>query len=67
MEIAPDNLNNTRLELKRLAERGIRVETEWGIVRRAAAVVVRRPPDHPAYDRKSVLAFCEAAGIVFPT
>jgi hypothetical protein len=28
MEIAPDDLNNTRLELERLAERSIRGETE---------------------------------------
>jgi hypothetical protein len=31
MEIAPSNINNTRLKLKRLAERGIPVETEQGL------------------------------------
>ncbi|MEU2859219.1 hypothetical protein ACIQWL_46405 [Streptomyces mirabilis] len=31
MEIAPNNINNTRLKLKRLAERGILVETEQGL------------------------------------
>ncbi|MDX3800051.1 hypothetical protein [Streptomyces sp. AK04-3B] len=31
MEIAPNNINNIRLKLKRLAERGILVETEQGV------------------------------------
>ncbi|MEU1276643.1 hypothetical protein [Streptomyces sp. NPDC005799] len=31
MEIAPNNINNTRLKLKRLAERGILAETEQGL------------------------------------
>jgi hypothetical protein len=31
MEIAPNNINNTRLKLKRLTERGILVETEQGL------------------------------------
>ncbi|MFE0673489.1 hypothetical protein [Streptomyces sp. NPDC058867] len=31
LEIAPNNINNTRLKLKRLAERGILVETEQGL------------------------------------
>ncbi|MFF4754992.1 hypothetical protein ACWD5R_33270 [Streptomyces sp. NPDC002514] len=31
LEIAPNNINNTRLKLKRLAERGILVETERGL------------------------------------
>ncbi|MGW4438075.1 hypothetical protein ACWELO_20335 [Streptomyces sp. NPDC004596] len=30
MEIAPHNINNTRLKLKRLTERGILAETEQG-------------------------------------
>ncbi|PNV31909.1 hypothetical protein C1708_05940 [Streptomyces sp. DH-12] len=30
-EIAPNNVNNTRLKLKRLTERGILVETEQGL------------------------------------
>ncbi|MEU9191024.1 hypothetical protein AB0D14_42335 [Streptomyces sp. NPDC048484] len=30
-EIAPNNINNTRLKLKRLTERGILVETEQGL------------------------------------
>jgi hypothetical protein len=32
MEIAPNNINNTRLKLKRLTERGILVETEQGLL-----------------------------------
>ncbi|MEV0738315.1 hypothetical protein AB0I51_20600 [Streptomyces sp. NPDC050549] len=31
LEIAPNDINNTRLKLKRLAERGILVETEQGL------------------------------------
>ncbi|MGW3044172.1 hypothetical protein ACWC9T_29950 [Kitasatospora sp. NPDC001159] len=31
MEIAPSDINNVRLKLKRLAERGILVETERGL------------------------------------
>jgi hypothetical protein len=31
VEIAPNNINNVRLKLKRLAERGILVETEHGL------------------------------------
>ncbi|MFF4138536.1 hypothetical protein ACFY1B_45495 [Streptomyces mirabilis] len=31
LEIAPNNINNTRLKLKRLADRGILVETEQGL------------------------------------
>jgi hypothetical protein len=31
MEIAPHNMNNTRLKLKRLTERGILVETEQAL------------------------------------
>ncbi|MCF3132765.1 hypothetical protein [Streptomyces olivochromogenes] len=31
MEIAPNNINNTRLKLKRLTERGILAETEPGL------------------------------------
>ncbi|MFG2887905.1 hypothetical protein ACGFYV_37545 [Streptomyces sp. NPDC048297] len=31
MEITPDNINNIRLKLKRLAERGILAETEQGL------------------------------------
>lgn len=31
MEVTPNNINNTRLKLKRLAERGILVETEQGL------------------------------------
>ncbi|MFD9302164.1 hypothetical protein ACFWCB_05600 [Streptomyces sp. NPDC060048] len=31
MEIAPNNINNVRLKLKRLVERGILVETEQGL------------------------------------
>jgi hypothetical protein len=31
LEIAPNNINNTRLKLKRLTERGILVETEQGL------------------------------------
>lgn len=31
VEIAPSNINNVRLKLKRLAERGIRAETEQGL------------------------------------
>ncbi|MFE2490632.1 hypothetical protein ACFXGR_47005 [Streptomyces mirabilis] len=31
VEIAPSNINNTRLKLKRLAERGILAETEQGL------------------------------------
>ncbi|MER6274020.1 hypothetical protein [Streptomyces sp900105755] len=31
LEIAPNNINKTRLKLKRLAERGILVETEQGL------------------------------------
>jgi hypothetical protein len=31
MEIAPNNINNTRLKLKRLTERGILAETEQGL------------------------------------
>lgn len=31
LEIAPNNVNNTRLKLKRLAERGILAETEQGL------------------------------------
>ena len=34
MEIAPNTINNTRLKLKRLAERGILVETEQGLFTR---------------------------------
>jgi hypothetical protein len=30
LEIAPNDINNTRLKLKRLAERGILAETEQG-------------------------------------
>ncbi|WP_198602408.1 hypothetical protein [Streptomyces sp. DH-12] len=31
-EIAPNNINNTRLKLKRLTKRGILVEIEQGLV-----------------------------------
>jgi len=31
LEIAPNTINNTRLKLKRLVERGILVETEQGL------------------------------------
>ena len=31
MAIAPNNINNTRLQLRRLTERGIPVETEQGL------------------------------------
>ncbi|MDX3129338.1 hypothetical protein PV367_05860 [Streptomyces europaeiscabiei] len=31
MEIAPNDINNTRLKLKQLTERGILVETEQGL------------------------------------
>ncbi|GGL14804.1 hypothetical protein [Streptomyces flaveus] len=31
LEIAPNNINNTRLKLKRLTERGIAVETEQSL------------------------------------
>lgn len=31
LEITPNNINNTRLKLKRLAERRILVETEQGL------------------------------------
>ena len=31
MEIAPSSINNVRLKLKRLAERGILAETEQGL------------------------------------
>ncbi|MGW3667159.1 hypothetical protein [Streptomyces sp. NPDC005141] len=31
LEIVPNNINNTRLKLKRLTERGILVETEQGL------------------------------------
>ncbi|MEU6512006.1 hypothetical protein [Streptomyces sp. NPDC046942] len=31
LEIAPNNINNTRLKLKRLADRGILAETEQGL------------------------------------
>ncbi|WP_431040755.1 hypothetical protein ACQUSR_01840 [Streptomyces sp. P1-3] len=31
LEIAPNTINNTRLKLKRLAERGILAETEQGL------------------------------------
>jgi hypothetical protein len=34
IEIAPNNINNTRLKLKRLTERGILVETEQGLFTR---------------------------------
>ncbi|MFI0453658.1 hypothetical protein [Actinomadura sp. 6N118] len=30
LKVAPNNINNTRLKLKRLTERGILVETEQG-------------------------------------
>ncbi|MFG2590339.1 hypothetical protein [Streptomyces sp. NPDC048438] len=32
LEIAPNTINNTRLKLKRLAERGILAETEQGLI-----------------------------------
>ena len=31
MEIAPNNMNNTRLKLKRLTQRGMLVETQQGL------------------------------------
>ena len=31
LEIAPNNVNNVRLKLKRLAERGILIEPEQGL------------------------------------
>ncbi|MCX5015061.1 hypothetical protein OG765_29445 [Streptomyces sp. NBC_00555] len=31
LTVAPNNINNTRLKLKRLADRGILVETEQGL------------------------------------
>ncbi|SCF96465.1 hypothetical protein GA0115259_105835 [Streptomyces sp. MnatMP-M17] len=31
MEIAPNNINNTRLQLRRVTEHGIPVETEQGL------------------------------------
>lgn len=31
VEIAPNDINNTRLKLKRLTERGILVKTEQGL------------------------------------
>jgi hypothetical protein len=34
METAPNNVNNARLKLKRLVERGILVETEQGLFTR---------------------------------
>jgi hypothetical protein len=51
MESAPNNINNTRLKLKRLTERGVLAETE-GIVRTAAAVSRPAAPDQPAYPNR---------------
>ncbi|MFB7678208.1 hypothetical protein ACFC26_43120 [Kitasatospora purpeofusca] len=38
VEIAPSNINNVHLKLKRLADRGILAETEQGAVHPAATV-----------------------------
>ncbi|MGC4987010.1 hypothetical protein ACLQ18_41520 [Streptomyces sp. DT193] len=54
LEIAPNNINNTRLKLKRLTERGILVEAEQGLFHPATAVAARRHRGQPAYpSRKS--------------
>lgn len=43
MEIAPSNINNVRLKLKRLAERGILAETEQGLFAVHPATAVAPP------------------------
>ncbi|MFJ8201064.1 hypothetical protein [Streptomyces sp. NPDC096152] len=50
LEIAPNNINNTRLQLKRLSERGILVETEQGLFtpHPATTVTARRRRSRPA-------------------
>lgn len=47
LEIAPNNINNTRLKLKRLTERGILVEDRARLVHPATAVAAR-PRGQPA-------------------
>ncbi|WP_354645198.1 hypothetical protein [Kitasatospora camelliae] len=54
VEIAPSNINNVRLKLKRLAERGILVETEQGLFTlprpqplRRAATSLLSPTERP--------------------
>ena len=47
LEIAPNNINNTRLKLKRLTERGTR-SRRAGLLRLAAAVAARRRCGRPA-------------------
>ncbi|MFE3636157.1 hypothetical protein [Streptomyces sp. NPDC059168] len=44
LEIAPNNINNTRLKLKWLAERGILVETEQGLFTQLRPVTARQRP-----------------------
>jgi hypothetical protein len=55
VEIAPSNINNVRLKLKRLAERGILAETEQGLFTlprpqplRRAATSLLTPTERPA-------------------
>ncbi|MEH0573229.1 MULTISPECIES: hypothetical protein [Streptomyces] len=43
LEIAPNNIDNTRLKLKRLTERGILVETEQGLFTQPRPARLPRP------------------------
>ncbi|MFJ8390390.1 transposase [Streptomyces sp. NPDC094438] len=47
MEIAPTNVNNARLKLKRLVERGILAETEQGVFNRPRPWPPREPATRP--------------------
>ncbi|WP_369226630.1 hypothetical protein AB5J52_38785 [Streptomyces sp. R39] len=53
MEIAPNNINNTRLKLKRLVERGIQVETEQGLFTQPRPQAARRRRYLPAHPGRS--------------
>ncbi|MFJ8673481.1 hypothetical protein [Streptomyces sp. NPDC093589] len=55
LEVAPSNVNNVRLKLKRLVERGILIETA-GVVHPATAIATRRghhQPDNPSRKRET--------------
>ncbi|SED58825.1 hypothetical protein SAMN05216533_8513 [Streptomyces sp. Ag109_O5-10] len=49
MQIAPNDINDTRLQLRRLAERGIPVETVQGLFTQPRPQPPRGPrPAHPS-------------------
>jgi hypothetical protein len=66
VEIAPNNINNTRLKTNRLTERGILVETEQCLFTQPRAVASRRdrgqPARPPSTSLASVICQCRPMG-----